>query len=200
MTALQENMTRNLIKDLCYHNKMAHRHTAEAAEKLESLSMNVSIPFFLKIAESTNRPLVQVRLPSLDEHMAETEKLRVSRDEEYNAQLKPTIELAASMNLVSMNEDWNDSKDGRATRILAAFVNRYLYEQMHAKDGKVLSANVPGDKFNLKESTLGKLLNARWYLGGKEAMLYKWRCKWVEDDEDEETTASSSKIVDHDKL
>ena len=172
----------------------------EVAERLESLSMNVSIPFFLKVAESTNRPLVQVRLPSLDEHMDETEKMRKSRDEEFSAQLKPTIDIAADMNLVSMNEDWNDSKDGRATRILAAFINRYLYKQMHAKDGKVLSAKVLGDKFNLKESTLGKLLNARCYLGGKESVLFKRRRLSVEDDDGDETTASSSKAMDHDKL
>ena len=60
MTGVQENAMRNLLKELCYHNKMAHRHAMEAAERLESLSMNVSIPFFLKVAESTNRPLVQV--------------------------------------------------------------------------------------------------------------------------------------------
>ena len=198
MTPLQENTTRNLLKELCYHNKMAHRHAMEAAERLESLSMNVSIPFFLKIAESTNRALVQVRLPSMDEHMDETEKMKKSRDEEFSAQLRPTIDIAADMNLVSMNEEWNDSKDGRATRILAAFVNRYLYEQMHAKDGKVLSARVLGDKFNLKESTLGKMLNARRYLGGKEAMLFKKRRLSTKGDGDE-TVSSSSKVMDHDE-
>ena len=55
MSALQENTTRNLIKDLCYHNKMAHRHAMESAEKLETLSMNVSLPFFLQLAEGTSR-------------------------------------------------------------------------------------------------------------------------------------------------
>ena len=124
--------------------------------------------------------------------------MRNSRDEEFSAQLRPTIDIAADMNLVSMNEEWNDSKDGRATRILAAFVNRYLYEQIHAKDGKVLSARVLGDKFNLKESTLGKMLNARRYLGGKEAMLFKKRRLSTEDDGDE-TVSSSSKVMDHDE-
>ena len=128
MTAVQEDTTRKLLKELCYHNKMAHRHAMESAERLESLSMNVSIPFFLKVAESTSRPLVQLRLPSMDDHMAETEKMKLARDEEYNAQLKPTIDIAADMNLVSMNPEWNDSKDGRATRILDAFINRYMYE------------------------------------------------------------------------
>ena len=198
MTGVQENTTRNLLKELCYHNKMAHRHCMEAAERLESLSMNVSIPFFLKVAESTSRPLVQLRLPSMDDHMAETEKMKQARDEEYNTQLRPTIDIATDMNLVSMNPEWNDSKDGRATRILAAFVNRYLYEQMHVKDGKVLSAKVLGEKFNLKESTLGKMFSARRYLGGKEAMLYKRRRDSIEEEESEKPKDSSSKVMDHD--
>ena len=84
MTATQENTTRNLIKDLCYHNKMAHRHTMESAEKLETLSMNVSLPFFLKLAEGTSRLLIQLNLPSMQEHMAKAEKERQQREAEYS--------------------------------------------------------------------------------------------------------------------
>ena len=64
----------------------------------------------------------------------------------------------------------------------------------------MLSAKVLGEKFNLKESTLGKLLNAQCYLGRKEAMLYK-RCRdSVEEEESETKPDSSSKVMDHDKL
>ena len=45
--------------------------------------------------------------------------MKRSRDEEYSAQLKPTIELVATMNLVTMNDEWKDSKARRATQILA---------------------------------------------------------------------------------
>ena len=123
MTPTKENAIRHTIKQLCHHNKMAHRHTSMASEQLETLSMNVSIPFFLKVAESTSRPLVQLRLPSMDAHMDKTEQIRKSREEEYKTQVLPTIHLAVKQNMVSMNEEWRDSKDGRATRILAAFVN-----------------------------------------------------------------------------
>ena len=138
MTPMKENAIRNTIKQLCHHNKMAHRHASMASEQLETLSMNVSIPFFLKVAESTSRPLVQLRLPSMDAHMDKTEQIRKAREEEYTTQVQPTINLAVKQNLVSMNEEWKDSKDGRATRILAAFVNRYVHEQMFLKTGRVL--------------------------------------------------------------
>ena len=72
--------------------------------------------------------------------MDKTEQIRKSREEEYTTQVQPTIQLAVKQNLVSMNEEWKDTKDGWATRILAAFVNRYVYEQMFMKTGKVLSA------------------------------------------------------------
>ena len=173
MTATQEITTRNLIKDLCYHNKMAHRHAMESAEKLETLSMNVSLPFFLRLAEGTSRPLIQLNLPSMQEHMAKAEKERQQREAEYNHQLEPTIGLAAKVSLVQMNKSWRESMEGRANRILASFVNRYIYDQMHRHDGKVLSAKVLADKFELKESTLGKLLTARRFLGGRETMFLK---------------------------
>ena len=184
MTGLQENTTRNLIKDLCYHNKMAHRHAMEAAEKLETLSMNVTLPFFLKLAEGTSRPLIQLNLPSIQEHMAKAEKERQQRDMEYSTNLEPTIDLAAKLHLVSMNENWMDSTEGRANRILASFINRYVYEQMHVRDGKVLSAKVLADKFKLKESTIGKLLTARRFLGGRETMFLKKRRASAEDEND----------------
>ena len=183
MTSLQETTTRNLIKDLCYHNKMAHRHAMEAAEKLETLSMNVTLPFFLKVAEGTSRALIQLNLPSMQEHMAKAEKVRKQREAEYSNQLEPTIKLAAKLNLVEMNDSWKGTTEGRANRILASFVNRYVYGQMHRSDGKVLSAKVLADKFDLKESTLGKLLTARKFLGGRETMFLKKRRASAEDDD-----------------
>ena len=137
MTPTKECAIRNTIKQLCHHNKLAHRHASMASEQLETLSMNVSIPFFLRVAESTARPLVQLRLTSMDAHMDKTEQARKAREEEYATQIQPTLQLAVKQNLASMKEEWKDSKDGRANRILAAFVNRYVYEQMFIKSGKV---------------------------------------------------------------
>ena len=48
MTPTKENAICNTIKQLCHHNKMAHRHASMASEQLETLSMNVSMPFFLE--------------------------------------------------------------------------------------------------------------------------------------------------------
>ena len=146
--------------------------------------------FFVKVAESTTRPLVQLQLPSLDAHMDKTEQIRKSREEEYTTQVQPTITLAVKQNLVSMNEEWRDSKDGRATRILAAFVNRYVYEQMFLKTGKVLSARALAEQFDLKESTLGKLLSARCYLGGREATFFKRRHDLAEQEDEKDNPHS----------
>ena len=198
MTPMKENAIRNTIKQLCHHNKMAHRHASMASEQLETLSMNVSIPFFLTVAESTFRPLVQLRLPSMDAHMDKTEQIRKSREEECTTQVQPTINLAVKQNLVSMNEEWRDTKDGRATRILAAFVNRYVYEQMFLKTGKVLSAKALAETFDLKESTLGKLLSARRYLGGREASFFKKRHDSAERDDEKDKPAAEK--LDHDKV
>ena len=56
----------------------------ESAEKLETLSMNVSLPFFLKLVEGTSRPLIQLNLPSMQEYMAKAEKERQQREAEYS--------------------------------------------------------------------------------------------------------------------
>ena len=128
--------------------------------------------------------------------MDKTEQIRKSREEEYTTQVQPTIDLAVKQNLVSMNEEWKDTKDGRATRILAAFVNRFVHEQMFLKTGKVLSAKVLGETFDLKESTLGKLLSARRYLGGREASFFKKRHESAELEGEKDKPES----LDHDKV
>ena len=130
--------------------------------------------------------------------MDKTEWIRKSMEEEYMSQIELTINLAVKQNLVAMNEEWKDTKDGCATRILAAFVNRYVYEQMFLKTGKVLSAKALGETFDLKESTLGKLLSARHYLGGREALFFKKRRESAERDEEREKPAAES--LDHDKV
>ena len=128
--------------------------------------------------------------------MDKTEQIRKSREEEYTTQIQPMIQLAVKQNLVSMNEEWKDSKDGRATCILAAFVNRYVYEQMFIRTGKVLSAKALGETFELKESTLGKLLSARHYLGGREASFFKKRRESTEQEEEKD----KPETLDHDKV
>ena len=73
-----------------------------------------------------------------------------------------------------------------------------MYEQMFLKTGKVLSAKALAEQFDLKESTLGKLLSARRYLGGREASFYKKRRDSAE--RDDEKGKPAAEALDHDKV
>ena len=53
-----------------------------------------------------------------------------------------------------------------------------------------------GETFDLKESTLGKLLSARHYLGGREASFFKKRRESTEQDDEKD----KPETLDHDKI
>ena len=48
MTPTKENAIRNTIKQLCHHNKMAHRHTSMASEQLETVEHECVDAVFLE--------------------------------------------------------------------------------------------------------------------------------------------------------
>ena len=49
---------------------LAHRHAAEAADNMASLTEMVSLPILLKVISATMRPTVAIKIPEVDEMMA----------------------------------------------------------------------------------------------------------------------------------
>ena len=65
----------------------------------------------------------------------------------------------------------------------------------------MLSAKALGEEFDLKVSTLGKLLNARRYLGGHESMFFKQGRDVTEAEEtkSEPKSKTTADVLDHNK-
>ena len=80
-TPEQVNSIKKCIGNICREQALAHRHAAEVADNLASLTDMVSLPILVKVISATMRPTVAIKIPEVDKMMARAEqKVEVIRE------------------------------------------------------------------------------------------------------------------------
>ena len=156
------------IGNICREQALAHRHAAEAADNLASLTDMVSLPILVKVISATMRPTVAIKIPEVDDMIARAEqKVEAIRQAKQKVgELKPIDEVVFAQNIPKYNPEWEHSPNGRATAYLGTLVCRYLHE-LQQKDKKVvLSAKALETIYHTASSSIGKLISGKQYLGG----------------------------------
>ena len=94
-TPEQVNSIKKCIRNICREQALAHRHAAEAAGNLASLTDMVSLPILVKVISATMRPTVAIKIPEVDEMMARAEQeVEVIREAKQKVgELKPIDEV-----------------------------------------------------------------------------------------------------------
>ena len=112
------------IGNICREQALAHRHAAEAADNMASLTEMVSLPIILKVISATMRPTVAIKIPEVDKMMARAEqKVEAIRQAKQKVgELKPIDEVVFPQNVPKYNPEWEHSPNGRATAYLATLV------------------------------------------------------------------------------
>ena len=70
----QVNVIKKCIGNICREQALAHRHAAEAADNLASLTDLVSLPILIKVISATMRPTVAIKIPEVDDMIARAEQ------------------------------------------------------------------------------------------------------------------------------
>ena len=156
------------IGNICREQALAHRHAAEAADNLASLTDMVSLPILVKVISATMRPTVAIKIPEVDDMIARAEqKVEAIRQAKQKVgELKPIDEVVFAQNIPKYNPEWEHSPNGRATAYLATLVCRYMHE-LQQKDKKVvLRAKALETIYHTASSSIGKLISGKQYLGG----------------------------------
>ena len=164
----QVNVIKKCIGNICREQALAHRHAAEAADNLASLTDLVSLPILIKVISAMMRPTVAIAIPEVDEMMARAEqKVEAIREAKQKVgELKPIDEVVFAQNIPKYNPEWEHSSNGRATSYLATLVCRYMHE-LQQKDKKVvLSMKALETIYHTASSSIGKLISGKQYLGG----------------------------------
>ena len=164
----QVNVIKKCIGTICREQALAHRHAAEVADNLASLTDLVSLPILIKVISATMRPTVAIAIPEVDEMMSRAQqKVEAIREAKKKVgELKPIDEVVFAQNVPKYNPEWEHSANGRATSYLATLVCRYMHE-LQQKDKKVvLSAKALETIYHTASSSIGKLISGKQYLGG----------------------------------
>ena len=164
----QVNAIKKCIGNVCREQALAHRHAAEAADNLASLTDMVSLPILIKVISATMRPTVAIKIPEVDDMMARAqEKVDAIRQAKQKVgELKPIDEVVFAQNVLKYNPEWEHSPNRRATSYLATLVCHYMHK-LQQKDKKVvLSMKALETIYHMASSSIGKLISGKQYLGG----------------------------------
>ena len=167
-TKEQVNIIKKCIGNICREQALAHRHAAEAADNLVSLTDLVSLPILIKVISATMRPTVAIAIPEVDEMMARAQqKVEAIREAKQKVgELKPIDEVVFAQNVPKYNPEWEHFPNGQATAYLATLVCRYMHELQHKDKKVVLSAKALETIYHTASSSIGKLISGKQYLGG----------------------------------
>ena len=167
-TKEQVNVIKKCIGNVCREQALAHRHAAEVADNLASLTELVSLPILVKVISATMRPTVAIKIPEVDDMIARAqEKVDAIRQEKQKvSELRPIDEVVFVQNVPKYNPEWENSPNGRATSYLATLVCCYMHE-LQQKDKKVvLSVKALETIYHTASSSIGKLISGKQYLHG----------------------------------
>ena len=144
----QVNVIKKCIGNICREQALAHRHAAEAADNLASLTDLVSLPILIKVISATMRPTVAITIPEVDEMMARAQQnVEAIREAKQKVgELKPIDEVLFAQNVPRYNPDWEHSPNGRATAYLVTLVWRYMHE-LQQKDKRWFLARRPWRRY-----------------------------------------------------
>ena len=156
------------IANICRSQALAHRHAADAADHLVTLTEIASLPVVMTVMNACQRPVVAVKIPEVDEMLqrAQDKVDAIRRVQLRTAGSCPIDEVVFAQNVLTYNPEWQHSNEGKATSYLAMLVCRYMNE-LQRKDKKVvLSAKALEAIYHTASISVGKLISGKQYLGG----------------------------------
>ena len=164
----QVNVIKKCIGNICREQALAHRHAAEVADNLASLTDLVSLPILIKVISATMRPTMAIKIPEVDDMIVRAEqKVEAIRQAKQKVgELKLIDEVVFAHNVPKYNLEWELSPNGRATAYLATLVCRYMHELQQRDKKVVLSVNALETIYHTASSSIGKLISGKQYLGG----------------------------------
>ena len=164
----QVSTIKKCIGNICREQALAHRHTAEVADNMTSLTEMVSLPILLKVISATMRPTVAIKIPEVDEMMVRAEqKVEAIRQVKQKVgELKPIDEVVFAQNVPKYNRSGSTHRTEEPPPTLRHWYAGYMHE-LQQKDKKVvLSTKALETIYHTVSSSIGKLISGKQYLGG----------------------------------
>ena len=106
-TKEQVNAIKKCIGNVCREQALAHRHVAEVADNLASLTEMVGLPILVKVIRVMMRPTVAIKILEVDDMMARAqEKVDAIRQAKQKVgELRPIDEVVFAQNVPKYNPE-----------------------------------------------------------------------------------------------
>ena len=113
-TKEQVNAIKKCIGNVCREQVLAHRHAAEAADNLASLTELVSLPILVKVISAMMRPTMAIKIPEVDEMIARAQEKvdAIKQAKQKVSELRPIDEVVFTQNVPKYNPEWEHSPNG----------------------------------------------------------------------------------------
>ena len=123
-TPVQIKELKITIANLCRSQALAHRHAADAADHLVTLTEIASLPVVMTVINACQRPVVVVKIPEVDDMLQRTQDKvdAIKRVQSMTAGACPIDEVVFAQNVPTYNPEWQHSNEGKATSYLATLV------------------------------------------------------------------------------
>ena len=143
-----------------------HRHAANSADYLATLTDVLSILASVKIMNATLRPVVAIKIPEVDDMMdrAQQKVEAIKKAKEMAGGVRPIDEVVFAQNCPTYNPEWAHSLEGKPTAYLASLVTRYMDERMRKDSQMVMSARSLETIYRTPSSSVGKLISGKHYV------------------------------------
>ena len=107
----QLNAIKTTIANICRSQALAHRHVADAADHMASLTDMVSLPIVMKVINATMRPTVALKIPEVDEMLERAQEKvdKIRKAKEAAGGIKPIDEVIFAQNVPQWNPEWEHS-------------------------------------------------------------------------------------------
>ena len=153
------------MKKVMGNMTVAHRMVAEASQEMINLLDEIELPLWMKIADITMRPLVHIEVPELTIMCEEAKQLSKANEQQWDQTTKiTTIMEAKSLPFLPMS--WGYNKEGRAKKLIAGIVYKYVKDRMY--EGQVETpATEVSKKYGINAMTMNRHILGKKYIGGK---------------------------------
>ena len=113
-TKEQVNVIKKCIGNVCREQALAHRHVAEAADNLATLTELASLPIVIIVISATMRPTVVIKIPEVDDMIARVQEKvdAIKQAKQKVSELRPIDEVVFMQNVLKYNQEWEHSPNG----------------------------------------------------------------------------------------
>ena len=129
-TPLQIKELKITIVNLCRSQALAHRHAADAADHLVTLTEIASLLIVMMVINECQQPVVAAKIPEVDDMLqrAQDNVDAIKRVQSMTAGARPIDEVVFAQNVPTYNPEWQHSNEGKVMSYLATLVCRYMNE------------------------------------------------------------------------